>query len=276
MIRKSRINYANVFTIKNDGKNAQSILYYDSMGRRAAGGRHRSRRVRVQQRAAPAELKLGASQPRDPPASSGATTRTRPAVAGDGWFERGVQALHGAGALSAAIDDFNADNLDYRPVPRRRFDHRRPGGARPIHSSVPPGLPRSAANGRRSRSTTAASSASGSGRVAGVPAALSDLDPSYRDKYGNPLLRITFDWQLNGAMIAYAGTRCSNHAGMIPNGRCKGGPLSPTAPGSSGRPRLAAAHFDTTRTSDPQHRRRDHGRRSGASVVNNYLQMWDA
>jgi hypothetical protein len=35
-----------------------------------------------------------------------------------------------------------------------------------------------------------------------------DLDPNYRDRYGNPLLRITFDWEPNERkMVAFAGTK---------------------------------------------------------------------
>ena len=77
-----------------------------------------------------------------------------------------------------------------------------------------------------------------------------DLDPNYRDKFGNALLRITFDWQPNErAMIAYAGTKTLGiMRELIPNGQVAGGgPLSPTAPGIiSGGPGSLPAHFDTT------------------------------
>ena len=97
------INYANAFAIKNDGKKAQSVLYYDAHGPRAgaAGRRHRARRVRVQQR--PPAARLEARQAVRPglehAASSAGTTPTRRAAAGRAaWFaDQRVQALHGRG-----------------------------------------------------------------------------------------------------------------------------------------------------------------------------------
>ena len=93
-----------------------------------------------------------------------------------------------------------------------------------------------------------------------------DLDPNYRDQFGQPLLRITFDWEPNErAMIAYAGTK------TLPIMQAIGPDIISGGPGS------LPAHFDT---STYQSTHNTGGTIMGAdpntSVVNNYLQMWDA
>jgi len=107
-----------------------------------------------------------------------------------------------------------------------------------------------------------------------------DLDPHYRDKFGNPLLRITFDWQPNErAMVAYAGKKTLPiMQEMIPNGqsqraaRCRRPrrASSPAVPARSG-----ALRHDVVPV-DAQHGRRDHGRRSEHVRREQLPQMWDA
>ncbi len=222
-------------------------------------------------------------------ASSGATTPTRPAAAerAAGSRTKSSSATWAAGALSAAIDDFNADNFDHSGLGFLGGGSITVGqsGARPIQSlSVPPGTPAfgsewKAAIKKYYRPRRSASASRASRRR--TRQHYLDLDPTYRDKFGNPLLRITFDWEPNErAMIAYAGNKTLGiMQEMIPNGQvAKGGPLSPTAPGIiSGGPGSLPAHFDTT---SYQSTHNTGGAIMGAdpetSVVNNYLQMWDA
>lgn len=92
-----------------------------------------------------------------------------------------------------------------------------------------------------------------------------DLDPTYRDGHGDPLLRISFDWHVNEVRTAaFMGAKTAKLAqAMKPSSVSAGGEIAP--------------HFDTTVYqsthvtggtiigSDPNE-----------TVVNDYLQMWDA
>jgi len=108
----------------------------------------------------------------------------------------------GAGALGVSIDDFNGDN----------FDHGGLGfigggniacsttGARPIQSlRVPPGTPRWGAEGKKAvaRYYQRNFSISFQGGVLPYRTNYLDLDPTYKDAFGLPLLRMTFDWGPN-------------------------------------------------------------------------------
>ena len=105
----------------------------------------------------------------------------------------------GAGALGMTIDEFNGDN----------FDHKNLGfiaggyiqilntGGRPIEMTyVPDGVPKWGAEWKKAavegylRTTTIATH----GAVMSHRGNYLDLDPTYRDIYGRPLVRITFDY----------------------------------------------------------------------------------
>jgi gluconate 2-dehydrogenase alpha chain len=109
----------------------------------------------------------------------------------------------GAGALGQAVDEFNGDN----------FDHGHEGfigggylvvwttGGRPIlqQKEVPEGTPKWGSKWKKAihenylRSLSIATH----GSVMSYRDAYLDLDPTYRDAYGNPLLRLTFDFHDN-------------------------------------------------------------------------------
>src|SRR4029453_9178191 len=110
--------YSHAFAIKNDGKNGQSVLYYDASGA-------------VQEQ--PADIivlaayvfnnvrtlllsKLG--KPYDPVAGTGSVGKNYCYQTGGGgatgWFKnKKFKRYMGAGALSVGIDDVNADNFDH-------------------------------------------------------------------------------------------------------------------------------------------------------------------
>ena len=285
------INYANAFAIKNDGKTGQSVLYYDSMGRIQEQpadiivlGAFVFNNVRLL-----LQSKLG--KPYDPASATGVVGRNYAYQTGGGgatgyFSNRQFKRFMGAGALSFAIDDFNADNFDHTGLGFLGGGSITVGqsGARPIQSlSTPPGTP---AFGRDWKAAVkkyykSVVSVGFQGESPAYRQHFLDLDPSYRDKYGNPLLRITFDWQPNErAMINFAGQKTLPiMQQMLPNAQiATGGPLSPTAPDLiAGGPGTLPAHFDTTVY---QSTHNTGGAIMGAdpstSVVNSYLQMWDA
>jgi len=285
------IDYANAFAIKHDGKNAKSVLYYDSTGR-------------VQEQ--PADVivlgafvfnnvrlllasKLGKQY--DPVANTGAVGRNYAYQTGGGgatgWFSsREFNRYMGSGANAVAIDDFNADNFDHTGLGFIGGGSISVGqsGARPIQSlSVPPGVPSFGRDWKAAirKFYKSVVSVGFQGESPSYQSHFLDLDPNYRDKFGQPLLRITFDWEPNErAMVAFAGVKTLQiMREMIPGAVQAGtGPLSPTAPDLiSGGAGSLPAHYDTVAY---QSTHNTGGAIMGAdpatSVVNNFLQMWEA
>ncbi|WP_138754942.1 GMC family oxidoreductase [Paenibacillus sinopodophylli] len=121
----------------------------------------------------------------------------------------------GAGALGVSIDDFNGDNFDHSEL---NFIHGGviaigQSGSRPIQNNpIPSGT---AAWGSEFK----AKSVHYSNRTIGVGAQGSsmsfkhhflDLDSTYKDVYGDPLLRITFDFEDQDRELAkFLSERCS-------------------------------------------------------------------
>lgn len=108
----------------------------------------------------------------------------------------------GAGGNGVAIDDFNADNFDHGP---HGFVGGSPmwvnqAGVKPISGvAVPEGTPAwgSAWKGAVADYYTHQVSMDAHGAHQSYRGNYMDLDPTYTDAYGQPLLRMTFDWQDN-------------------------------------------------------------------------------
>jgi gluconate 2-dehydrogenase alpha chain len=113
-----------------------------------------------------------------------------------------INPFMGAGALAANIDDFNTGS----------FDHAKEGfiggggistpssGGRPIgFRPVPPGTPAWGAEWKRAvvRHYNHTLTVLNQGSVMSYRQNYLDLDPTYRDRYGRPLLRMTFDYHAN-------------------------------------------------------------------------------
>ena len=267
--------YSHAYAIKNDGKTGQSVLYFDASGR-------------VQEQ--PADIiilaayvfnnvrtlllsKLGT--PYDPVKGSGVVGRNYCYQTGgggaSGWFTgKRFKRYMGSGALSMAIDDFNADNFDHSGLGFIGGGSITSGqtGARPIQSlSTPPGIAPFGRDWKVAIQKYYASviSVGFQGESPAYQPHHLDLDPNYRDSFGNPLIRITFDWQPNERkMIAFAGTKTLEIMKAINPDIISGGPGS------------LPAHYDT---SVYQSTHNTGGAIMGAdpatSVVNSYLQMWE-
>jgi gluconate 2-dehydrogenase alpha chain len=114
----------------------------------------------------------------------------------------------GAGALAIQIDDFNGDNFDHSHLDFI-------GGAgimafscngRPIGMTdqVPPGTPRwgKAWKHAFAQSYQNVATIFGQGTSYGHKDYFLDLDPNYKDRHGQPLLRVTFDFNENDRRMA--------------------------------------------------------------------------
>ncbi|HWE82525.1 MAG TPA: GMC family oxidoreductase [Gaiellaceae bacterium] len=281
------INYANAFTVKNDGKVGQSILYYDAMGRVQEQpadiivlGAYVFNNVRLLLMS-----KLG--QPYDAVSNTGTVGRNYAYQTGGGgasaWFaDKEFDRYMGAGALSCAIDDYNNDNFDHTGLGFIGGGNISAGqsGARPIQSlSTPPGTPAfgSAWKASIKQNYKRVISVGFQGESPSYQYHFLDLDPNYRDKFGQPLLRITFDWEPNErAMIAFAGQKTLQIMQQMAPNSTSTGPATPESPQVTGGPGSLPAHYDTVAY---QSTHNTGGAIMGAdpstSVVNSYLQMWN-
>ena len=176
----------------------------------------------------------------------------------------------GAGGNGIAVDDFNADNFDHGPA---GFVGGSPfwvnqAGTKPISASVaPPGTPGWGSGWKKAMADYYEHHVSmdAHGAHQSYRANYLSLDPTYKDACGDPLLRMTFDWQPNDIKM-----NLFMQEKMAAIARAMGG----KAIGVSGK--QEGARFDT---SSYQTTHLNGGAIMGVdprtSVVNRYLQCWD-
>jgi len=145
-------------------------------------------------------------KPYDPQKNEGVTGRNyayQMMSSVDVFMNEEMNPFMGAGALGQAVDEFNGDN----------FDHAQYGfvggayialwttGGRPIlqQRALPEGTPKWGAGWKKAahENYLKSTSIAASGSVMPYRNSYLDLDPNYRDVYGNPLLRLTFDFHDN-------------------------------------------------------------------------------
>jgi len=108
----------------------------------------------------------------------------------------------GGGARGTSIDDFNGDNFDHAGLGFFGGAYVAVGnsGATPIRSTpVPPGVPRWGSEWKKAAAQyyNRTFTISVHGACQSYRTAYLDLDPTYRDANGLPLLRMTFNWAEN-------------------------------------------------------------------------------
>ncbi len=176
----------------------------------------------------------------------------------------------GAGGVGQAIDDFYSDNFDHGPLNfiGGGVIWGRQTGNGPVRGiPVPSGTPRWGSDWKKAVKQNFLHT----GRIEAQCSNMAyrgcymDLDPTYRDAYGQPLLRMTLNWQDNDLrMSEYVSGK------MMQVGRAMK-PLS-----ISGRIIKPGMSWDTR---EYQSTHINGGTAMGAdprtSVVNKYLQSWD-
>jgi gluconate 2-dehydrogenase alpha chain len=186
-----------------------------------------------------------------------------------GFFnEKTFNSFAGAGALGATLDDFNGDNFDHTDL---KFIHGASialsqTGARPIaNNSTPPGTPSwgKAFKAQSLKYANRVLSVGAQGACMPHRYHYLDLDPTYKDVYGQPLLRMTFDFEdQEKEMVAFMGKqteRIMKEMGAdLVVANTKRGPYD-IVPYQSTHNTGGAIMG-----SDPE-----------TSAVNHYLQMWD-
>ena len=173
-----------------------------------------------------------------------------------------------SGAIGMCIDEFNGDNFDHGP-------HGFVGGgymgmvqpnARPILATiVPPGTPSWGAKWKSAVKDNYLSAIAPSthGSCYSYRDAYLDLDPAYKDRFGRPLIRLTFDYHENEhKMSAFLTDRLAEIVQKMGPRQIVKAPRSGT---------YSMVPYQTTHTcggaimgSDPK-----------TSALNTYLQSWD-
>jgi gluconate 2-dehydrogenase alpha chain len=174
-----------------------------------------------------------------------------------------------AGGSGMVIDDFHA-NWD--------FDHGPQGyiggsvvtaggtGGRPIgYRPVPPGTPLWGSDWKRATAKWYQSSFSVSALSSVMPNRQNylDLDPTYTNRFGLPLLRMTFDFKANEQkMMRHAATLCAQ----------VGKAMNPTImPPAGARTSWSVTPYQSTHNTGGAIM----GAQPGTSAVNTWLQSWD-
>ncbi|OZI42474.1 GMC family oxidoreductase [Bordetella genomosp. 5] len=176
----------------------------------------------------------------------------------------------GTGAGGVSMDDLNGDQFDHGPLGflgGASIRHVRYGG-RPIKQTpTTPGTPSwgSAWKANVQDTYQRYMTIGISGSVMSYRDAYLSLDPTYKDAYGQPLLRMTFDWHDNEFdMLDYMGKRMEEVGKAIKHEKVYVAT------------RKKGAHYDT-RLYQSTHNTGGAimGTNPRESVVNKYLQSWD-
>lgn len=173
-----------------------------------------------------------------------------------------------SGANGTVIADFVSDNFDHGP-------HGFIGGAyvgevmshgRPIEfHPTPPGTPAWGADWKKAvvKHYNHTASLGIHGSSVASPRNYLDLDPTYKDAWGNPLLRMTFDFPQNDLKMSAYITQKALEIGKAMGGRqVSGGPRK--GPYNVTQYQTTHNTGGTVMGNDPS-----------TSVVNRYLQSWD-
>ena len=186
----------------------------------------------------------------------------------DVFLDEIMNPFMGAGALGQAVDDFNGDLFDHGPhgfVGGGYIALWTTGGRPILQHQLPEGTPTWGAGWKKAMAENYLSSASIAthGSVMSYRGSYLDLDPTYRDIYGNPLLRLTFDFHDNEHKMSNFLTDQAARIAQAMN------PRSIKVKRREGH--YSIVPYETTHNTGGAIMGTDPKR----SVVNRYLQSWD-
>jgi gluconate 2-dehydrogenase alpha chain len=268
-------SYVTKVLLSADKKRATGVTYIDAQGREVEQPADMVIVAAFQMHNVRLLLMSGIGTPYDPVSGKGVVGRNYAYQMNGGinvLLPKGTQLnpFVGSGAGGVGMDDLNGDQFDHGPlgfVGGASIRHVRTGG-RPIkQAQTIPGTPnwgsgwKAGVSDAYQRYMTIGIS----GSVMPYRDAYLDLDPTYRDAYGLPLLRMTFDWHDNEyAMLGHMGDRMEDVAkAMNPEKYFRA-------------IRKKGQHYDT-RPYQSTHTTGGAvmGSSPETSVVNKYLQSWD-
>lgn len=186
-----------------------------------------------------------------------------------GFFDEQMNTFMGAGALGMSVDDFNGDAFDHGDLD---FIHgaslsMTQTGSRPIlHNPIPPDTPSWGADFKRASIENFTRTLSVGGQGASMPHRenFMALDGTYKDIYGVPLLQLTYNFtDQDRALHSYLTERAGEiMQEMGAKTVVAGNPISD----------YDIVPYQTTHNTGGTIMGAD----PGTSVVNNFLQHWDA
>ena len=276
LLKKDNFSYrtgCDVTRVKLDstGKKASGVIYVDLEGKEYEQPAELVILCAFAQHNVHLLLLSGIGQPYDPVANTGVTGRNyayQITSSVEVFVDEIMNPYMGAGALGQAIDEFNGDNFDHGPEGfiGGGYIALWTTGGRPILQHH---LPKDTPTWGNGWKTAMAENYLKSVAIATHGSVMSyrncylDLDPTYRDFYGNPLLRLTFDFQDNEhTMSDYLTAKAAQIAKAM-------NPRSINIKERKGH--YSIVPYQTTHNTggavmgnDPR-----------TSVVNRYLQSWD-
>jgi gluconate 2-dehydrogenase alpha chain len=211
LLPKSNFSYrtlCNVTRVNLDasGKHATGVTYVDVQGREFEQPAELVILCGFAQHNVHLLLLSGIGKPYDPQKNEGVVGRNyayQITSSVNVFLNENLNPFMGAGALGQAVDDFNGDNFDHGPEGFVGGGYLAlwTTGGRPIlqQTALPKDTPKWGSEWKKARHENYLSSASIAthGSVMSYRGSYLDLDPTYRDDYGNPLLRLTFDFHDN-------------------------------------------------------------------------------
>ncbi|MGB2872136.1 GMC family oxidoreductase [Psychrobacillus psychrotolerans] len=132
-----------------------------------------------------------------------------------GFFDKDFNMYAGAGALGAQIDDFNGDFFDHTDLDflHGATIHITQLGDRPIaNNHVPPNVPSWGKEFKDASVQNANRALIIKAQGASLPWQDNyiDQDPTYKDAFGDPLLRMTFNWKdQDRQLMKFMGEKCA-------------------------------------------------------------------
>jgi gluconate 2-dehydrogenase alpha chain len=255
-----------------DGRHARGVTYLDARGREV----EQPARLVLLTSYVFSNVRLlllsGIGRPYDPVANQGVVGRNYAYQCSAGvtaFFEDKVfNPFMGAGALGRVIDDFNGDNFDHAGLGfvGGGYIACDSNGARPIQSlAVPDGTPGWGSGWKRAvaRYYTRSLGVRCHGSVQSYRTNYLDLDPTYRDANGLPLLRLTFDYHDNERrQVEFLAGKCADIARAMQ-------PSALSLPGPRGH--YSIVPYQSTHNTGGAVMGAD----PATSVVNPFLQSWD-
>ena len=211
-------SYVVKVNLDSEGKKATGVTYIDAQGREVEQPADIVIMAAYQLHNVRLLLLSGIGKPYDPKTGEGVVGKNyayQMNGAVNVLLPKGTQLnpFIGTGAGGVSMDDLNGDQFDHGPlgfIGGASIRHVRYGG-RPI--KMTPTVPGTPAWGSKWKAGIADAyqrymTIGISGSVMSYRDACLDLDPTYKDAYGVPLLRMTFDWHDNEyAMLGYMGDR---------------------------------------------------------------------
>jgi len=192
--------------LDSTGKRATGVTYVDVQGREFEQPAELVILCAFAQHNVHLLLLSGIGRPYDPKTNQGVTGRNyayQITSSVSVFLDENMNPFMGAGALGQAVDEFNGDNFDHGPLGFLGGGYIAlwTTGGRPIlqQHAVPEGTPKWGGGWKRAMHENYLKSVSVAthGSVMSYRDSYLDLDPTYRDVYGNPLLRLTFDFHDN-------------------------------------------------------------------------------